>query len=438
MPHDHRRSHVAHRHLQDTMKNLEVRQPDVATVVSIVYVTASKTFSGPAILITDGPVMTNGSPVQTSVDSETTSEAKSHEKASDASANKYTSTVISSSLDESSTAAPSSASQSSQGSQLLIASSTLSASAVAATSATATPTPTPSRGMSEGAKAGLALGILIAIAAVLALVLLFYHKKKKNMQHQELDDEKGSINNGVAASIRTARTISTAPRLSLRPVTQFSPNLADNRKSAGNTLEMVAAPAANSHSDSRGFLTPAAQPSSAWERPGAANNANDPANPFGNHAEPVEPASAPTTPEPTPAPATNTAAESELSPLSGNPVVAEAPPVAAAIVSPLASPVVRKDVPEPLSLKPDMSVPMAMPSPAWTDDIPASPGPAPTGPPPIAATGGVAAGPAPVPNNVHRVQLDFKPSMNDELELRAGELVRMLHEYDDGWVKHKF
>jgi hypothetical protein len=38
------------------------------------------------------------------------------------------------------------------------------------------------------------------------------------------------------------------------------------------------------------------------------------------------------------------------------------------------------------------------------------------------------------PNNVHRVQLDFKPSMGDELELKAGSLVRMLHEYDDGWV----
>lgn len=35
--------------------------------------------------------------------------------------------------------------------------------------------------------------------------------------------------------------------------------------------------------------------------------------------------------------------------------------------------------------------------------------------------------------NVHRVQLDFNPSMDDELELRQGQLVRMLHEYDDGW-----
>jgi len=40
----------------------------------------------------------------------------------------------------------------------------------------------------------------------------------------------------------------------------------------------------------------------------------------------------------------------------------------------------------------------------------------------------------PGPNNVHRVQLDFKPSMDDEMELRAGQLVRLIHEYDDGWA----
>jgi len=51
-------------------------------------------------------------------------------------------------------------------------------------------------------------------------------------------------------------------------------------------------------------------------------------------------------------------------------------------------------------------------------DRPISPNPAPAAP----------------PVNVHRVQLDFKPSMDDELELRTGTLVRLLHEYDDGWV----
>lgn len=39
-----------------------------------------------------------------------------------------------------------------------------------------------------------------------------------------------------------------------------------------------------------------------------------------------------------------------------------------------------------------------------------------------------------VPAAVHRAQLDFTPSMDDELELFAGQLVRVLHEYDDGWA----
>jgi hypothetical protein len=84
-------------------------------------------------------------------------------------------------------------------------------------------------------------------------------------------------------------------------------------------------------------------------------------------------------------------------------------------------------------------------SPAWTEDVPSSP--AMSTPMIAGAAGAVGAagiagamaagrpsGPPPGPNNVHRVQLDFKPSMSDELELKAGTLVRMLHEYDDGWV----
>ncbi|KAK4174882.1 hypothetical protein QBC36DRAFT_332700 [Triangularia setosa] len=46
----------------------------------------------------------------------------------------------------------------------------------------------------------------------------------------------------------------------------------------------------------------------------------------------------------------------------------------------------------------------------------------------IAAAGG------PQNSTVHRVQLDFKPTLEDELGLKAGQLVRLLHEYDDGWA----
>ncbi|ORY08199.1 hypothetical protein BCR34DRAFT_590047 [Clohesyomyces aquaticus] len=36
--------------------------------------------------------------------------------------------------------------------------------------------------------------------------------------------------------------------------------------------------------------------------------------------------------------------------------------------------------------------------------------------------------------NIHRVQLDFKPTMQDEMKLQVDQLVFLLHEYDDGWA----
>ncbi|KAI5293388.1 hypothetical protein KEM52_005588 [Ascosphaera acerosa] len=36
--------------------------------------------------------------------------------------------------------------------------------------------------------------------------------------------------------------------------------------------------------------------------------------------------------------------------------------------------------------------------------------------------------------NVYRVLIDFEPQMDDELPLRRGRLVRLLHSYDDGWA----
>lgn len=45
-----------------------------------------------------------------------------------------------------------------------------------------------------------------------------------------------------------------------------------------------------------------------------------------------------------------------------------------------------------------------------------------------------AAGAAALVDPIYRVQMDFKPSMGDEIELRSGALVRLLHEYDDGWA----
>jgi hypothetical protein len=72
-------------------------------------------------------------------------------------------------------------------------------------------------------------------------------------------------------------------------------------------------------------------------------------------------------------------------------------------------------------------------SPAGTDYSNTS---AATGAPesPSGGAAAIAAAGGPANSAVHRVQLDFKPTMDDELELKAGDLVRLLHEYDDGWV----
>lgn len=81
--------------------------------------------------------------------------------------------------------------------------------------------------------------------------------------------------------------------------------------------------------------------------------------------------------------------------------------------------------------------PIEMPSPPLNvqPTLPSIPEPAPAAP--IAAVAAVApaASAAPVDEgNVYRVLIDFTPSMDDELEIHPGQVVRLLHEYDDGWV----
>ncbi|KAF2445497.1 hypothetical protein P171DRAFT_266326 [Karstenula rhodostoma CBS 690.94] len=292
-----------------------------------------------------------------------------------------------------------------------------SASASASSSAEAA-----SSGMSGGAKAGLVLGILVGIGALLGAILFFAHRKKRERvatAQQSVDNEKATSMRSMppppVAKEPTAQP--NAPRLSLRPVTEFDPAF-PNRKSGANLLGAAAAGAAVAGAAAAtGNRSPSpSSPRGPWERPGASNAANPfrdpqapsnspPQDPFSNNAAIETPrASASATPQ-------------TFNAEFGNP----APAIAAAEKAPVAAP-----LPKPPTVNTD-KVPS---SPAWTDDLPASPGPAPSGPLPVAAAGGA----PPAPNNVHRIQLDFVPSMGDELELRAGQLVRMLHEYDDGWA----
>jgi hypothetical protein len=42
----------------------------------------------------------------------------------------------------------------------------------------------------------------------------------------------------------------------------------------------------------------------------------------------------------------------------------------------------------------------------------------------------------PVKKRIYRARCDFQPREEDELEVRRGQLVRILSTYDDGWVSN--
>ncbi|KAF2876628.1 hypothetical protein BDV95DRAFT_561231 [Massariosphaeria phaeospora] len=451
MAHHHEVAHLVRR--QRDREQEEKRQ-----AVETVFVTMSNTYTGKVVWVTQTPGAVVGPPMQRPSSKDEKPSPKDEKPASKAPAtSKKASATPEPEPKPKETSQPASpkstattlrvATSSPTPSTTVAVASTAVGGLASATSALPSSTAAPvSSGMSGGAKAGLALGILLGIGALLAAVLFVYHRKKRQTGEKKPDDEKVAMRDappppppqvGTAPSVRTHRTMSTAPRLSLRPLTQFSPTFNDNRKSGTNPLNLAAAaPAARSLSPN--------QPNGSWEKPGAANAGaaaasnpfNDPhsrpnsppQNPFGNNAafETPLPASVLATP--------NHSANPSVQNDFANPASAIAAADAALVVATI--PVSRKNGSGPPSIGSDMrsnasSVP---PSPAWTEDFPASPGPAPTGPPPVAVAGGTPLGSAANPDNVHRVQMDFKPSMQDELSLRAGQLVRMLHEYDDGWA----
>ena len=194
-------------------------------------------------------------------------------------------------------------------------------------------------GMTGGAKAGLAVGIIFGLALVFGLIFFCWRRKKSQRELEDYNEKNAMgaapVNRFSSDSDRLRRTSTqtsaTAPRLSLRPVTQFLPNL-----TAGNT-------------EQKRETNPFGDAAALSEKSDASHDRANSINSDSNTS--MESGERPTT--------------------SGSGQVATAAAV------------------------------------------------------PIAARG---------PNNVHRVQLEFKPSMDDELELKSGQLVRMLHEYDDGWV----
>ncbi|KAB8303230.1 hypothetical protein EYC80_004677 [Monilinia laxa] len=449
---------------------IEARQPDPAlqTIVSVIYVTAEPTFTGSiAGYSTVGQDdETTSSEVHRTTSSTRTTAAKTTTSSSTSESHASTSASTLRTSASSSTELPSSiVATSSVGSSiaLLAATSNTPTSSSATSSASSANASSPaaadssSSGMSAGGKAGLVIGILLLFGAALVLLLFFFRKKKQAAKSERLDDdEKSAV---VAASARRAEAervevqpqasqrsaggaagavggaggaeaaaaAAAAHRLSLRPVTQFQPfNEKQEMNQAPGPKGALLTPISTAHSYQS-------------DQPNHEHNKN---NPFGNHAEAID------------TPNTNGPPIIEGFTAGGEVIAAStaaASTVAASTNSTTSSSptaTTQQGGPAPVSVKPlgltrsaskagnglkqmdfttKSNTALTPPSPSGSEFSNASTAQSAAGMAIVAAGG-------PPNTTVHRVQLDFAPSMDDELELKAGQLIRILHEYDDGWA----
>jgi hypothetical protein len=315
---------------------------------------------------------------------------------------------------------------------ILAATSSASASDSAASATSTVLGSATSEGMTGGAKAGVAIGVIFGVGVIAALIFFLIRKKKNKAQvgyQQENEKAFGGegLPEGYASSLpppppAKPGTPSTPPVLNVRPVTQFAPDLSGsggfNPAVAGAVGAGVAAgSAAVASRNLTGDTPPATPPKPAVDSP---NPFSDPVNPFGSATTPVT--------EHAPS-----IAESSTGP-SGTAVAAAAvgTATAGAAVGAAASSRESTDSDSYESARSRGHSPtefvQSSTMPAYAGSMAAAGAGAAVGPV-IAGAGG-----PPPPNNVHRVQLDFNPSMEDELGLRSGSLVRLVHEYDDGWV----
>ena len=287
-------------------------------------------------------------------------------------------------------------------------------------------------GLSGGAKAGIAIGVILGVGLIAGLIFFFVRKKKQN-QNLPLDDNEKTFRNedilpppGPSPMVQTPRTPVNPPQLDIRPVTQFAPDLNHSLAmgAAGATVGSAVTTSRNLTPSRSGTMP---QPPNTSDSNG--NPFSDPENPFGNQAEASSPPGAanpvnqPGVPGAGNAGAATTS--SNVGPSASTVGAVAAGAVAAGAAAGMASKATDKDLPR----RPETPASRSQsPAPAGSDAGAASS-------PSLAA--GASPG-RPGPMNVHRVQMDFNPSMDDELQLQAGQLVRLLHEYDDGWVCRYF
>lgn len=325
-----------------------------------------------------------------------------------------------------------STSTTSTSSTMATTSSTDSAAAASATSAS-TESSSSSGSNDVATKAGIALGVLGGLFVILALVYFMIVRRRKHLEAQgaiAADDEKrhGSMGDH---SLRPLTAPGKPPRVSLGPMTGL---FNFNNATHGDALASRQAP----------DLGP---------RPTTSDSSNASDNPFSNRAQIQDDGLAP-------APVRRLSAitmDNNVLPPLLTKDLPRSPPRSIAEVSPIESEqnvpvgqaittaresgatlsamerhtserrqsVRNSNVPAPLDLTLPPSMPYTVPpSPAGTEfsmsemDPDQSPY-ASAGAASIAADGG------PSNTTVHRVQLDFKPTLDDELELQAGQVVRL-------------
>lgn len=363
----------------------------------------------------------------------------------------------------------------------------------AAASTTAAAVSSSDSGSDAAAKAGIALGVLGGLFVVLALVYIIIRRRRKQIEEQQrmaADDEKL---NGPFEE-RSPASSARAPRLSLRPMTGLFTSLnaasQGGQQTAGSSsIALVAGPTGKRIPGTSAWERPSAsETDSAYSDPFGSSAERLPDDP-GTPKKPMSPIME-TSPQarfverggpglaPRVSALTSVSAATmdsatlpsiltrELPPspkeaAEVSPIGSDEVPVGSAFSSPVPTPAasftasskaaaaaltamerqpserrqsVRKEnVPAPLDLTLPPKMPAVPPSPSGTEfsfhEVDPEQSPIPS-----ASAAAIAAAGGPANSTVHRVQLDFNPTLDDEMELQAGQLVRLLHEYDDGWV----
>lgn len=276
------------------------------------------------------------------------------------------------------------------------------------------------------------------MAAIAGIVLFWLHKQKKRRQEEDaaeaaaIDREKSLAPAPASQPARNYNSTTPTSPFGARPANQFSP--AYGQPAAGAAGAGIAAgiagaaatgAAANTSRGNQGAWSANSTSPSARQDP-----FTDPENPFdGSAAAPVAQygsAQSSQVRELTPSPTGSTSAVP-------NSLTAGKPPTppGGAVAAGVAAGALGGAAVAAAAAAGKKSGESRTPSPEYREGSPE--GGYSSRPQSPAMGGG-----APFSSNVHRVQLGFTPSLADEMELRAGQLVRLLKAYDDGWVSCQF